>query len=168
MFKGALWSFGGKDVNQKRKMPPDWNKLILKNNTVSYCFTLLTFGGPCHLSSFSVLWTLFPSENSLFIQLWKRFCIVCVFSLSIFQLLHFWVWLLFPYYIVNISISDLHSEQNCLKKVFGTNLTILHLIIQSHTLSYTSAYNGIGSTNSFVKAFLSHLLFQTCFFSLLR
>ena len=32
------------------------NKLTLKGNTISYCFTLCIFGGPCHLSSFKVLW----------------------------------------------------------------------------------------------------------------
>ena len=51
----------------------DWiNKLILKDNTVSYCFTLFICGRPCHLSSFrQYSWTLFSSENSLFIQLCK-------------------------------------------------------------------------------------------------
>ena len=46
------------------------NKL---NNTTSYCFTLFICGGPCHLSRFKQCpWDLLSSENSLFIQLWKK------------------------------------------------------------------------------------------------
>ena len=40
------------------------------HKTISYCFTLFMFGGPCHLSIFKQ--TLFSCENSLFIRLWKR------------------------------------------------------------------------------------------------
>ena len=55
----------------------DWmnriNKLTLKDDTISCCFTLFICGGPCHLSSSHlasncVLGTLFSSENRLFIQ----------------------------------------------------------------------------------------------------
>ena len=64
----GLWGH----FNKKRKILIDWyailslslnrlslsswlnklNKPTLKDNTVSYPFTLFTFGGPCHLSSF--------------------------------------------------------------------------------------------------------------------
>ena len=69
-FKGALFHFG-EDVltRRERSILTDFifyaktneiNKLTLKDNTVSYCFTLFTCGGPCHLSSFkTVFWTLF-------------------------------------------------------------------------------------------------------------
>ena len=50
------------------------NKLTLQDNTVWYCFTLLIFGGPCHLSSLNQCsWDFISSESSLFIQSWKLF-----------------------------------------------------------------------------------------------
>ena len=74
--KGALRSFGEKNCNQKslflclNKLNKhsvcfnDWmnwiNKLTLKNNTVSYCFTLFIYGGPCHLSTNKFLRLYFP------------------------------------------------------------------------------------------------------------
>ena len=61
-FKGALCSFWGKKFQSntlteqtKSTNTHDWkkqNKLTLKDNTVSYCFPLFIWGGPCHLSSF--------------------------------------------------------------------------------------------------------------------
>ena len=46
------------------------NKMTLKDNT--RCFSLLTCGGPCHLSSFQQCsGTLFLPENTLFIH-WRR------------------------------------------------------------------------------------------------
>ena len=85
-FKDALCSFG-EDIfigrnnelmdilcpNKLNKLSfHDWiNKLALKENSVSHCLTLCICGGPCHLSN-CVLGTLFSSENSLFIQLWKN------------------------------------------------------------------------------------------------
>ena len=62
-------SFWGSNFNQKFDCLTDQPG----DNTISYCFTLFIRGGPCHLSSpNSVLETLFSSENSLFIQLWKN------------------------------------------------------------------------------------------------
>ena len=74
--KGALRSFGEKNCNQRslflclNKLNKhsvcfnDWmnwiNKLTLKNNTVSYCFTLFIYGGPCHLSTNKFLRLYFP------------------------------------------------------------------------------------------------------------
>ena len=86
IFKGALSPFGeGLLIRRERSSLTDiylyltqtkwtnslcfhdWiNKLTIKDSTVSYCFTLLICGGPCHLSSFKVLTNLFSSENSLF------------------------------------------------------------------------------------------------------
>ena len=44
------------------------NKLTLKDNTVSYCFTLFIFGGPCHLSVGPnlVLGAFFSSEQLVY------------------------------------------------------------------------------------------------------
>ena len=40
------------------------------DDAVSYCLALFICGGPCHLSSFTVLGTLFSADSSLFIQFW--------------------------------------------------------------------------------------------------
>ena len=50
--------------------------VFMTEYTISYCLTLLTFNGPCHLSSSKHL----SSENSFFICLWKK---------SIFQILYY-------------------------------------------------------------------------------
>ena len=47
-----------KMIKIKSKSPSlhNWiNKLTLKDNTISYSFTLFICGGPCHLSSFKQL-----------------------------------------------------------------------------------------------------------------
>ena len=41
------------------------NKLTLKDNTISYCFTLYIIGGLCHLVAYdSVLGTCFPLRTA--------------------------------------------------------------------------------------------------------
>ena len=57
--KGALRRFGGDILNQKRRIFIGWLHLHMADPA--------TF-----LASHAVLGTLFSSENSLFIQLWKR------------------------------------------------------------------------------------------------
>ena len=67
LIKGALCNFG-QDILMERKClnklnnttlvaflseQTEINKLTLKDNTVSYCFTSFKCGGPCHLSSFT-------------------------------------------------------------------------------------------------------------------
>ena len=55
--------------------------MALKDNAISYCFTLFTLGGPCHLSSFK--------QCSLFIQLrWEKNVRVFIFTSLNFQILH--------------------------------------------------------------------------------
>ena len=84
--KGALRSFGEEILTRKEIYfwtdPSffktnsicfcDWinliNKLALKDNTVSYCFTLYLADPSTSLAANSVLGTLFSSENSLFTQ----------------------------------------------------------------------------------------------------
>ena len=49
------------------------NKLTLKDNTISHCFTLFIFGGPCHLSSFRQCYgnIIFP-QKSFFYALMEK------------------------------------------------------------------------------------------------
>ena len=60
-------------------------KLILKDNTVSYCFTLFTCGRPCHLSSFKQCSAEYG--NNIY---------VCVITSLTVQILQFWVWISSP------------------------------------------------------------------------
>ena len=45
------------------------HKLILKDNTVSYCFTLCICGGPCHLSGVKPC---FPQRAACLFSYWKN------------------------------------------------------------------------------------------------
>ena len=62
-------SLKGIYFNQKRKIFIDneINKLTLKGDTISCCFSWLIFGGPCHLFCHQTV-----LGNSLFIQLWTK------------------------------------------------------------------------------------------------
>ena len=56
----------------------------LKEQHDVYCFTLFLCGGPCHLSSFKQCsGALFSSENSSFINLWKQYIFLSLYSLVI-------------------------------------------------------------------------------------
>ena len=52
------------------------------HDLITSCFTLFIYGGPCHLSSFNVLGTIFFSVNSLFNHLWKNYiCLTLYYHL---------------------------------------------------------------------------------------
>ena len=73
--KGATCSCGEEILTRRERSSltdfNDWingiNKLTFKDNTISYCFALFIFGGPCHLSNFKQC-TIFSSQTSVFIQ----------------------------------------------------------------------------------------------------
>ena len=44
--------FGEEFNSEERDLHYSTDKLTLKNNTISYCFTLFIFGGPCHISRY--------------------------------------------------------------------------------------------------------------------
>ena len=116
-FKGALCRFG-KYI------------LILKNNTISYFFTLFICGGPCHLSSFkTAFWDLIFQWEELLYSVTEKQHIITSLILLILQ---FWVWisypkLSFPILLVHYQKNDCHCP----------TAAHTHVCTKTHTQNYT-------------------------------